>query len=86
MTLKGSRKVEICRSEIGAVGTWHSRFLLRQVSPSMFSSLYHRKLLELGWSKEYINQMVKEKAMSESESIYGTLYGTLGEDSQQENM
>ena len=32
--------------------------------------------------------MVKEKAVSESESIYGTLYGTLGEESQieQENM
>jgi len=38
-----------------------------------------RKLLDLGWSKEYINQMVKEKAINESESVYGTLYGTLGD-------
>ena len=45
-----------------------------------------RKLLDLGWSKEYINEMVKEKAMSESESIYGTLYGALGVDQQEENM
>lgn len=52
------------------------------------SSSPARKLLECGWTKEYINQMVKEKAVSESESIYGTLYGTLGEESQreQENM
>ena len=41
--------------------------------------------MDLGWSKEYINEMVKEKAVSESESIYGTLYGTLG-DQQEENM
>lgn len=49
--------------------------------------LLYRKLIELGWTKEYINKMVKEKAVSESESIYGTLYGTLGDESrQQENM
>ena len=44
-----------------------------------------RKLIDLGWSKEYINQMVKEKAISESESIYGTLYGALVVD-EQDNM
>ena len=40
----------------------------------------HSQLMSLGWSKEDITHQVKEKAMCESESIYGTLYGTLGED------
>ena len=31
-------------------------------------------------TKEEITHKVKERAMCESESIYGTLYGTLGED------
>ncbi len=37
----------------------------------------HSQLHSLGMSKELINQRVKENAFSESESIYGTLYGTL---------
>ena len=38
------------------------------------------KLMNIGWTKERIAQLLKEKAVSESESIYGTLYGTLGEE------
>ena len=38
------------------------------------------KLHALGMTREEINQRVKDKAFTESESIYGTLYGTLGED------
>ncbi len=36
--------------------------------------------MAMGMSKEEITHLVKEKAISESESIYGTLYGTLGEE------
>ena len=35
--------------------------------------------MALGMSKEDITHRVKERAMCESESIYGTLYGTLGD-------
>ena len=38
------------------------------------------KLHALGMTREEINQRVKDKAFTESESIYGTLYGTLGEE------
>ena len=38
------------------------------------------QLMAMGMSKEEITHLVKEKAISESESIYGTLYGTLGEE------
>ena len=38
------------------------------------------KLLQLGWTQQQISERVKEKAVTESESIYGTLYGTLGEE------
>ncbi len=41
------------------------------------SSPPRSQLHSLGMSKEEINQRVKENAFSESESIYGTLYGTL---------
>ena len=42
----------------------------------------YSKLLQLGWTKEQINTKVKDKFVSETESIYGTLYGTLGEEEQ----
>lgn len=38
------------------------------------------KLLQEGLSQHEISQRVKEKAASENESIYGTLYGTLEEE------
>ena len=38
------------------------------------------KLLQEGLSHHEISERVKEKAASENESIYGTLYGTLEED------
>ena len=43
-------------------------------------SLAHSQLMAMGMTKEEITHRVKEKAISESESIYGTLYGTLGEE------
>ena len=72
----GTREMKCCFSPSSAV-------LIAQHDVSL---LFPRKLVDIGWTKEYINQMVKEKAVSETESIYGTLYGTLGEDSNQENM
>ena len=45
----------------------------------LFSTLLHSKLMQLGWTQQQVTQRVKEKAVSESESIYGTLYGTLGD-------
>ena len=36
-------------------------------------------MTHMGWTQQQITQRVKEKAFSESESIYGTLYGTLGD-------
>lgn len=46
---------------------------------SLFYVKPHSKLIQLGWTQQQVTQRVKEKAVSESESIYGTLYGTLGE-------
>ncbi len=37
------------------------------------------KLVQEGLSHHEISERVKEQAMNESESIYGTLYGTLEE-------
>ena len=41
--------------------------------------LCYSKLVQEGLSHHEISERVKEKAMNESESIYGTLYGTLEE-------
>ena len=40
---------------------------------------FFSKLVQEGLSQHEISERVKEKAMNESESIYGTLYGTLEE-------
>ena len=59
--------------------------LVSRLSPHFcfyFSLFYvkpHSKLIQLGWTHEQVTQRVEEKAIFESESIYGTLYGTLGE-------
>ena len=37
------------------------------------------RLMAMGMTREVIAHQVKEKAISESETIYGSLYGTLGE-------
>ena len=36
------------------------------------------QLQQMGWTQQEISERVKEAAMSESESIYGTLYGCIG--------
>lgn len=59
--------------------------LVSRLFPSFcfhFSLFYLKlcsKLIQLGWTQQQVTQRVKEKAVSESESIYGTLYGTLGD-------
>ena len=40
-------------------------------------SLINSKLVQEGLTHHEISERVKDKAMNESESIYGTLYGTL---------
>ena len=42
------------------------------------------KLVQEGLNHHEISERVKEKAMNESESIYGTLYGTLEEGQEEE--
>ena len=43
----------------------------------LFSLSIISKLLQEGLSQHYITEQVKDRAATESESIYGTLYGTL---------
>ena len=46
----------------------------------------YRRLLDLGLTKDYINDMIKEKAITEIEGVFGTLYGPHGDANMQENM
>lgn len=39
--------------------------------------MFVSKLIQEGLTQHEISERVKEKALNESESIYGTLYGTL---------
>ena len=50
----------------------------------LFSILPLSKLVQEGLTHHVISERVKEKAMNESESIYGTLYGTLEEGLEEE--
>ena len=55
-------------------------FILCVLNP-LHSPFFHcSKLLQEGLTHHEISERVKEKASSENESIYGTLYGTLEED------
>lgn len=40
---------------------------------------YTSKLLQLGFTHQQLSERIHEEAVTETESIYGTLYGTLGE-------
>lgn len=47
--------------------------------PMMSTSFhsFYSKLIQEGLTHHEISERVKQKALNESESIYGTLYGTL---------